>query len=155
MGKGGKDSLVLRDQETAFLRLIYCFCQGISLAVTARSTGLSVKTVRRHYLALCAAAAPCFQSLARNEYPAAAAGRSRSGTDGTAQLLRAHRRMRAMWSGEIQSVENLTEMNSIRQKREKAHRAYTAQVIAVSVSARYLTDEEKLARHDEITAIPF
>lgn len=52
MGEGDKIGVALPDQEAAFLRLIYCFCQGISLAVTARSTGLSVKTVRRHYLAL-------------------------------------------------------------------------------------------------------
>lgn len=47
------------------------------------------------------------------------------------------------------------EMNSIRQKREKAHREYTAQIMADSASTRHLTDEEKLARHDEIAAIPF
>ena len=34
------------------IRLAYCFCQGISTAVAARNTGLSVKTVRGLYLDL-------------------------------------------------------------------------------------------------------
>ncbi len=34
------------------MRLVYCFCQGIGIAIAARSTGLSTKTVRSVYLAL-------------------------------------------------------------------------------------------------------
>lgn len=41
-----------RAADATFIRLVYCFCQGISIAVAARNTGLSHKTVRKHYLAL-------------------------------------------------------------------------------------------------------
>lgn len=42
----------LRPEDAAFVQLVYCFCQGIGLAVAVRTTGLSQKTVRKHYLAL-------------------------------------------------------------------------------------------------------
>lgn len=38
--------------EATLMRLVYCFCQGVPLKITARSTGLSVKTVRILYLEL-------------------------------------------------------------------------------------------------------
>jgi hypothetical protein len=38
--------------ELTFTRLVYCFCQGIGTGLAARSTGLSVKTVRSLYIAL-------------------------------------------------------------------------------------------------------
>lgn len=38
--------------EVTFVRLAYCFCQGVPLKIAARSTGLSVKTVRGLYLDL-------------------------------------------------------------------------------------------------------
>lgn len=38
--------------ETTLIRLVYCFCQGTSTDVAARSTLLSVKTVRGVYVAL-------------------------------------------------------------------------------------------------------
>ena len=48
----GKDERSGGANEATLIRLVYCFCQGISIAVTARNTGLSQKTVRKHYLAL-------------------------------------------------------------------------------------------------------
>lgn len=41
-----------RFDETALMRLVYCFCQGIGTEVAARSTGLTPKTARGVYLAL-------------------------------------------------------------------------------------------------------
>lgn len=38
--------------EPTLMRLVYCFCQGISTEIAARSTNLSVKTVRGYYIAL-------------------------------------------------------------------------------------------------------
>jgi hypothetical protein len=38
--------------EATLAQLVYCFCQGIGIGVAARSTGLSMKTVRGVYLAL-------------------------------------------------------------------------------------------------------
>jgi hypothetical protein len=38
--------------ESRLIRLVYCFCQGISGKITARNTGLSLKSVRRHFLDL-------------------------------------------------------------------------------------------------------
>lgn len=52
MNRGSGGDPAQKANEIAFMRLVYCFCQGISLAVAARNTGLSQKTVRKHYLAL-------------------------------------------------------------------------------------------------------
>lgn len=38
--------------EATLMRLVYCFCQGVPLKIAARTTGLSVKTVRGVYLDL-------------------------------------------------------------------------------------------------------
>lgn len=38
--------------EATLVRLVYCFCQGVPLKIAARSTGLSIKTVRGLYLDL-------------------------------------------------------------------------------------------------------
>lgn len=38
--------------EPTLMRLVYCFCQGVPLKIAARSTALSVKTVRGLYLDL-------------------------------------------------------------------------------------------------------
>lgn len=47
------------------------------------------------------------------------------------------------------------EMNSVRQKREKSLRANVARLTAEMSGLRYLTDEEKEKRKEEIAAIPF
>lgn len=38
--------------EPTYIRLVYCFCNGVPVAIAARSTGLSAKTVRGLYIEL-------------------------------------------------------------------------------------------------------
>jgi len=38
--------------EPTYVRLVYCFCNGVPVAIAARSTGLSAKTVRGLYIEL-------------------------------------------------------------------------------------------------------
>lgn len=38
--------------EPTYLRLVYCFCNGVPVAIASRSTGLSAKTVRGLYIEL-------------------------------------------------------------------------------------------------------
>jgi hypothetical protein len=50
--RGNRYKVGAKFDEAAFAKLTYCFCQGISPDITARSAKLSAKTVRSLYLAL-------------------------------------------------------------------------------------------------------
>ncbi len=56
MARGGTQANQFRAgakfDEPTFIRLVYCFCNGVPVAIAARSTGLSVKTVRGLYIEL-------------------------------------------------------------------------------------------------------